>query len=33
MSLKTVGQDMWNEAYERGGGILYFIHMKRSFVF
>lgn len=32
MSLKTVGQDMWNEAYERGG-ILYFIHMKRSFVF
>lgn len=26
MSLKTVGQDMWNEAYERGGNILFYPH-------
>ena len=26
MSLKTVGQDMWNEAYERGGNVVFYPH-------
>ena len=26
MSLKTVGQDMWNEAYERVGNVVFYPH-------
>lgn len=26
MNLKTVGQDMWNEAYDRGGNIVFYPH-------
>ena len=26
MNLKTVGQDIWNEAYDRGGNIVFYPH-------